>query len=52
MYAGFIFVVKNESRWIIPGCVVGQANDRLIRLTALGNGFSIPVHHGFVQSFP
>ena len=39
MHAGFIFVVKNESRRIVPRCVVGQANDRLVCLPPVGNGF-------------
>ncbi len=36
MHAGLIFVVQNESRWIIPGGVVGQTNDRLVRLPKFG----------------
>ena len=52
MNIGGILVVKDESRWIIPGCVIGQAHYRLVCLPALSNGFSFSDHQGFLESPP
>ncbi|OOO02327.1 MAG: hypothetical protein USCGTAYLOR_01444 [Chromatiales bacterium USCg_Taylor] len=50
MHAGFVFVVKNESRWVIPRCIVGKANNRLVRLPLVGEGFSVTCHQGLSQT--
>ncbi len=49
MHAGFIFVVKNESLRLVPRCIVRKANDRLVRLPRVCNGFSIAGRQGLIQ---
>lgn len=52
MHAGLILVVKDKSRWVVPRCVVGQANDRLVCLSGIGNRYPVSIGQRFIKSLP
>ena len=52
MHTGFIFVVENESLRLIPRCVVGQANNRIMRLHCENKSLTVLGRQGFFQSLP